>query len=49
MLDTKTTSIKLVDDCRNSWNCILIFGSAPYLHCMIGGEWKRFVDARMLH
>ena len=48
MLDTNTTSIQLVDDCGNSCDCIFIFGSAPYLHCRIGGQWKRFVDARRL-
>jgi len=25
---------------------VLIFGSTPYQHAMIGGQWKRFVDAR---
>jgi len=48
-LDKASTSLKLVDGCGNMWKCILIFGSAPYEHCMIGGEWKRFVDACYLY
>jgi hypothetical protein len=48
MLDRATTSLKLVDDCGNRWECLLIFGTVPYDHCMIGGEWKRFVEARKL-
>jgi hypothetical protein len=43
MMAIGTTSIKLVDDCGNSWGCVLIFGSTPYQHIMIGGQWKRFV------
>lgn len=46
MIDIGTTSIKLVDDCGDGWDCVLIFGSTPYQHTMIGGRWKRFVDAR---
>jgi hypothetical protein len=48
MMDIGTTSIKLVDDCGNGWDCVLIFGSTPYQHAIIGGQWKRFVDARRL-
>ncbi|XP_024635271.1 uncharacterized protein [Medicago truncatula] len=47
-LDKASTSLKLVDDCGNMWECILILGSAPYEHNRIDGEWKRFVDARNL-
>ena len=49
MMDIRTTSIKLVDDCGNGWDCVLIFGSTPYQHTMIRGQWIRFVDARRLH
>ena len=48
MMDIRNTSIKLVDDCGNAWDCGLIFGSTPYQHAMIGGQWKHFVDARRL-
>ena len=48
MMDIRTTSIKLVDDCGNGWDCVLIFGSTPYQHAMIGGQWKHFMDARRL-
>jgi hypothetical protein len=27
---------------------VLIFGSTSYQHAMIGGQWKRIVDARRL-
>lgn len=49
MIDIETTSIKLVDDYGNGWDCVLIFGPTPYQHTMIGGQWKHFVDARRLH
>lgn len=49
MLDRGATSVKSVDDCGNVWECILIFGIAPYDHCRIGGQWKRFVDERNLY
>jgi hypothetical protein len=49
MLDRGATSVKLVDGCGNVWECILIFGTAPYDHCRIGGQWKRFVDERNLY
>jgi len=48
MLDTSSTSVKIVDDCGNLWDCDLIFGTAPFEHCKIGGQWKRFVEARRL-
>ena len=48
MFDTASTSVKMVDECGNCWDCVLIFGTAPYEHCKIGGQWKRFVEARML-
>ena len=48
MMVIRTTSIKLVDDCENVWDCVLIFGSTPYQHAMIGGQWMRFVVARRL-
>ncbi|AES98289.1 transmembrane protein, putative [Medicago truncatula] len=48
MMDIGTTSIKLVDDCGNGWGCVLIFGSTPYQHAMIGGMWKCFVDVHRL-
>jgi len=48
-LDKASTLLKLVDDCGNLWECILVFGSDPYEHCRIGGAWKRFIDARNLY
>jgi len=27
----------------------MIFGTVPYDHCKLGGEWKRFVEARNLY
>jgi len=48
VLDKDSTSVKLVDDCGNSWECILIFGTKPYEHCRVGGEWKHFIDARKI-
>jgi hypothetical protein len=43
-LDRGSTSLKLVDDCGNVWECILIFGTA-HDHCRIDGQWKCFVEA----
>lgn len=48
MLDTSATNVKIVDDCGNVWDCDLIFRTLPYEHCRIGGQWKRFVEARRL-
>jgi hypothetical protein len=48
MLDTSATNVKFVDDCGNVWDCDLIFGTLPYEHCRMGGQWKRFVEARRL-
>jgi len=48
MVDTSTTNVKIVDDCSNIWDCDLIFGTLPYEQCRIGGQWKRFVEARRL-
>jgi hypothetical protein len=47
-LKKTTTTLNLVDDCGNKWNCVLIYGSFPYKHFKIGGEWKRLVAARRL-
>ncbi|WJX77560.1 DNA helicase [Trifolium repens] len=47
-LHKTTTTLNLVDDCGNKWNCMLIFGSFPYKHFKIGGEWKILVLARIL-
>jgi len=44
----KTTSLILLDDCGNIWNCITIFGTRPHHHIKLGGGWKRMVDARRL-
>lgn len=48
IIDKAATTVKLVDECRNAWDCVLMFGSTPYEHCKIGGMWKRFVDARKI-
>ncbi|WJX32936.1 non-specific serine/threonine protein kinase [Trifolium repens] len=47
-LHKTTTTLNLIDDCGNKWNCVLIFGCFPYKHFKIGGEWKRLVAARRL-
>jgi hypothetical protein len=44
----KTTSLTMIDDCGNKWNCITIFGSRPHHHVKLGGGWKRMVQARRL-
>jgi len=49
ILDNDATIVKMVDDCGNCWDCVLMFGSTPYEHCKIGGEWKWFVEARRLY
>jgi len=48
MLDISTINVKIVDDCSNIWDYDLIFGTIPHEHCRIGGQWKRFVEARRL-
>lgn len=47
-LGKKSTSVLLIDDCGNKWNCITIYGTRPYNHLKIGGGWKRMVDARRI-
>jgi len=47
ILDNDATTVKMVDDCGNCWDCVLMFGLTPYEHCKIGREWKRFVEARL--
>jgi len=47
-LDRARTILKLVDECGNVWDCVLIFGTILYEHCRIGGQWRRFVEARNL-
>ncbi|GAU22902.1 hypothetical protein TSUD_377140 [Trifolium subterraneum] len=46
--DKEMTTLLIVDDYGNLWNCILIYGSFPYKHFKIGGEWKRMVAARRI-
>ncbi|GAU50461.1 hypothetical protein TSUD_240590 [Trifolium subterraneum] len=46
--DEATTSIKLVDDCGNVWNCSLIFVTFPCKYFKVGGEWGRLVTARKM-
>jgi len=48
-LDRARTNLKLVDECGSLWECVLIFGTTPHEHCMIGGGWKHFVEARNLN
>lgn len=48
ILDRTSTSVRMVDDCGIVWECIMIFGTDPHEHCSIGGQWKRFVEARIL-
>lgn len=45
VINMAATTVKLVDDYENEWDCVLMFGLTPYEHCKIGGSWKRFVDA----
>jgi hypothetical protein len=47
-LHKTTTTLNLVDDYGNKWNCVLIYGYFSYKHFKIGGEWKRLVAARRL-
>lgn len=47
-MDKKTTALVLVGDCGNSWNCIVIYGSRPFNHFKIGGQWKRMIKARRI-
>ena len=47
-LGKKTTSLVMIDDCGNKWNCISIYGPRPYKHIKIGGAWKRMAEARRL-
>ncbi|MCI02353.1 replication protein A1-like protein [Trifolium medium] len=42
------TTIKLVDDCGNKWNCTLVYVTFPFKHFKVGGEWSRLVAARRL-
>jgi len=44
----RTTSLTMLDDCGNTWNCITIFGTRPHHHIKLGGGWKRMVLARRL-
>jgi len=44
----KTTSLTMIGDCGNKWNCITIFGTMPHHHIKLGGGWKRMVQARRL-
>lgn len=39
------TILKLVDECGNLWESFIVFGTTLNEGCMIGGGWKRFVDA----
>ncbi|WJX65470.1 linoleate 13S-lipoxygenase [Trifolium repens] len=44
----QTTSIKLVDECANVWDCYLIQVTFPFKYCNIGGQWSSLVAARRL-
>jgi len=48
-LDKKTTMLSLIDDCRNKWDCVVVFGTVSDQHYIIGGQWKRTVDSRRIH
>jgi len=48
MLDTLKTTMDILDNCGNIWECELTFATIPYEHFKIGGRWKRFVEARRL-
>jgi len=41
----KPTSLTMIDDCGNKWNCITVFRTRPYHHIKLGGGWKRMVQA----
>ena len=49
ILDNARTVVNAVDECENIWTCIMIFGTTPDEHCRIGGQLKRFVEARNLY
>jgi len=48
----KTTSLTMIDDCGNKWNCITIFGTRPHHHITTsslvedGKEWYMLADLR---
>lgn len=47
-LDKRTTSVELVDECGNIWECMLIYCRHPYAHFKVGGAFKRMVEARRI-
>jgi len=47
-LGKKTTSVVVIDDCGNTWRCIVVYGTRPNNHIKIGGSWGRLVDERRL-
>lgn len=47
-LDRARINLRIVDECGNFWECVLVFDSVAFAHCMIGGGWRRFVGARNL-
>ena len=47
-LDKSNTTIKLIDDCGNRWDCYQVYQSMPENLFKIGGQWKRMVDARRI-
>lgn len=38
----------VIDDCGNKWECIVVCESVPEKQFVIGGQWKRMVDARRI-
>jgi len=47
-LENKNSIIKIIDDCGNRWDCIVIYQSLTDKKFKIGGQWKRMVDARRI-
>ncbi|GAU42994.1 hypothetical protein TSUD_188680 [Trifolium subterraneum] len=41
--DDTTTSIKLIDDCGNAWDCDLVFVTFPCNYLKNGGWWSKLV------
>ncbi|WJX12029.1 DNA helicase [Trifolium repens] len=48
IFEEDVTSIKLVDECGNLWDCALVYVTFPFKHFKIGGQWSRLVAARRL-
>jgi hypothetical protein len=48
-LNKQITSLVMIDDYANNWDCILIFGYLPNENFKIRGQWKCIIVARRIH